>query len=65
MSAPRHPEDGPGDAKVDRAFREIVAGPRASEGPRRLRPDDPRRRGANDAAVAVAAPSMTGGAAGR
>lgn len=50
MSTPRHPEDGPGDAEVDRAFREIVAGlrgpdERGLDEPRRLRPDDPRRRG--------------------
>lgn len=33
MSTPRHPEDGPGDADVDRAFREIVAGLRGPSAP--------------------------------
>ena len=32
MTPSGHPEDGPGDADVDRAFREIVAGLRAEHG---------------------------------
>lgn len=38
MSTPRHPEDGPGDAEVDRAFREIVAGLRSDQGESRQDP---------------------------
>lgn len=46
MTSPRHPEEGPGDAEVDRAFREIVAGLRRPEAPHD--PTDPEGKGGTE-----------------